>query len=67
MDKLIVKELIQNALNVESIYEELALLLTNDSKRSQLKADFKALHQLLLSGGNASINAAEKIQALLLK
>ncbi|MEY3921802.1 MAG: hypothetical protein RL634_1563 [Bacteroidota bacterium] len=67
MDKLIVKELIQNALNVESIYEELALLLTNDSKRSQLKTDFQALHQLLLSGGNASKNAAEKIQELLLK
>ncbi|MEY2595019.1 MAG: hypothetical protein RI965_291 [Bacteroidota bacterium] len=67
MDKLIVKELIQNALNAESIYEELALLLTNDSKRSQLKTDFQALHQLLLSGGNASKNAAEKIQALLIK
>ncbi len=67
MDKLIVKELIQNALNAESIYEELALLLTNDSKRSQLKTDFQALHQFLLSGGNASKNAAEKIQALLIK
>ena len=67
MDKLIVKELIQNALDVESICGEIELLLTNDSRRSQLKDDFQALHQLLLSGGNASKNAAEKIQKLLLK
>ena len=67
MDKSIVKELIQNDLNDESIVEELELLLTNHSKRTQLKSDYEALHQLLLSGGNASKNAAEKIQGLLLK
>ena len=65
MDKMVIKELIQDDMIPDNIEEELKSLLNNDSKRNQMKADFQALQQVLHSGGNASKNAAEKIQALL--
>ena len=67
MDKLVIKELIQHEMNSQNIEEELTSMLNNEFKRNQMKSDYHALYQLLLSGGNASKNAAEKIQALLLK
>lgn len=67
MNKLVIRELIQSQMNAENIAEALKDLLNNDSKRNQIKSDFQALHQLLLPGGIASKNAAEKIQGCLLK
>lgn len=67
MDKLVIKELIQHEMNPQNIEEELTSMLNNEFKRNQMKSDYHALYQLLLSGGNASKNAAEKIQAMLLK
>ena len=67
MGKLVIKELIQHDMNPQNIEEELTSILNNEFKRNQIKSDYHALYQLLLSGGNASKNAAEKIQALLLK
>ena len=67
MNKMVIKELIQQELTPENIANELGILLNNDEKKNQLKYDYDALHQQLLPGGNASINAAEKIQKLLFK
>ena len=67
MDKLVIKELIQHDMNPQNIEDELTSILNNEFKRNQMKSDYHALYQLLHSGGNASKNAAEKIQALLLK
>lgn len=61
MNKEVVKELIQDDLNVENLCSELKKLLTDDNKIAALQADYTSLAQLLHAGGNASSNAAEKI------
>lgn len=61
MDKLVVKELIQNDLTVEHCTEELQKLLSDTTKRQQLQTDYAQLTKLLLQGGNASENAAQEI------
>ena len=65
MDKLVVKELIQDELNVNNIVIELKTLLEDDNKIAALKKDYDALAALLHAGGNASANAAEKIYNLI--
>ncbi len=67
MDKEVVKELIQDELTVENLKRELNLLLTNETKQQQLKADYAALKALLSKGGHASANAADSIYAYLTK
>jgi lipid-A-disaccharide synthase len=61
MDKLVVKELIQQELTAENLQRELQELLTNENRRQQLKADYAALKQLLTRGGHASAKAAQRI------
>lgn len=61
MDKLVVKELIQDDLTPENLQKELDLLLNNPSRLEQLRADYKALKELLSQGGHASANAARSI------
>ncbi len=61
MDKEVVKELIQDDLNVQNIVAELTKLLTDKSKLAQLKADYTDLKDLLSKGGHASANAAKSI------
>ncbi len=61
MDKEVVKELIQDELNVENLTRELQLLLTNTIKQEQLKNDYTGLKNLLSRGGLASANAAKSI------
>jgi lipid-A-disaccharide synthase len=61
MDKEVVKELIQDDLNVDNLIAELKLLLNDSSKQKQLQEDYTALKQLLSQGGNASANAAKSI------
>ncbi|MBS1578993.1 MAG: lipid-A-disaccharide synthase [Bacteroidetes bacterium] len=58
MDKLVVKELIQNDLTVANIIKELSELLNNTIKQQQLQKDYADLKSLLSSGGNASAKAA---------
>jgi len=61
MDKLVVKELIQDELTPESLRRELEDLLHNQSRRQQLLDHYHALHDLLSQGGHASANAAASI------
>ncbi len=61
LDKLAVKELIQNDLTVNNLHLELQELLTNKQRRQQLQQDYSKLKQILSAGGNASANAAASI------
>ena len=61
LDKLAVKELIQNDLTVNNLHLELQELLTNEQRRQQLQQDYSKLKQILSAGGNASANAAASI------
>ena len=61
MNKEVVKELIQNDLTVENIKHELQDLLTNETRKQQIKNDYSDLKNLLSKGGNASANAAKII------
>jgi lipid-A-disaccharide synthase len=61
MDKLVVKELIQNDLTVENLTYELKQLLENPEREKQLKEDYAALKNILSLKGNASANAAKSI------
>ena len=65
MNKLVVKELIQQELTVENLHHELNELLTNAQRREQLKRDYAALRQLLGEGGDASAKAAHSISRFL--
>jgi lipid-A-disaccharide synthase len=61
MDKLVVKELIQDELTPENLRRELEDLLHNSIRRQQLQKDYQALKELLSQGGHASANAAASI------
>jgi lipid-A-disaccharide synthase len=61
MDKLVVKELIQDEMNVENLKKELNELLHNEARKKQLQADYAALKELLSQGGHASAKAAASI------
>jgi lipid-A-disaccharide synthase len=61
MDKLVVKELIQDQLTPDNLRLELEDLLYNQSRQQQLRQDYHALHDLLSQGGHASANAAASI------
>jgi len=61
MDRLVVKELIQNDLTVENLKHELHELLTNERRIAELKKDYAELKQILSEGGNASVKAARSI------
>lgn len=64
MDKVVVKELIQDDLTVENLVTELKKLLYDDAKKAQLQKDYKDLRDLLSAGGHASANAAKSIYEL---
>lgn len=61
MDKLVVKELIQENLKVENCVAELKKLLSDQEAGRQLQKDYAALRAKLSAGGNASENAASSI------
>ena len=65
MDKLVVKELIQNDLTVENLKRELTELLTDEKRIATLKIDYAALKNLLGQDGNASAKAAASISGFL--
>jgi len=61
MDKLVVKELIQEEMTSENIARELKVLLTDKAHQQQLQQNYKQLKDLLSKGGNASKKAANII------
>ncbi len=61
MDKLVVKELIQDDLTVDNLVTELKNLLENPAHKQQLQKDYADLKQLLSGGGDASATAAKSI------
>jgi lipid-A-disaccharide synthase len=61
MDKLVVKELIQDELTPENLRRELEDLLHNGARQQQLREDYQNLKELLSQGGHASANAAASI------
>jgi lipid-A-disaccharide synthase len=61
MDKLVVKELIQDELTPENLRNELTDLLNNPLRQQQLRKDYGDLKTLLSQGGHASANAARSI------
>ncbi len=61
MDKLVVKELIQDQLTPQNLQRELDDLLHNPTRQQQLAADYRDLKALLSQGGHASANAARSI------
>ena len=67
MDKLIVKELIQDELNVANLVKELNLILNDAVYQKKLKVDYQALYEKLSKGGHASDQAAKIITQFLAK
>ena len=65
MDKLVVKELIQQDMTVENLRHELQELLTNENRKAELQKDYTKLKQILSEGGNASSKAAKSIVTFL--
>lgn len=61
MDKPVVKELIQDELTADNLHRELEALLADNSRRQQLREDYRNLKELLSQGGHASANAAASI------
>jgi lipid-A-disaccharide synthase len=67
MDKLVVKELIQNDLTPKNLERELSAILTNETRIAEIKKDYAALKKLLSEGGDASAKAAKSIYVFLAK
>jgi lipid-A-disaccharide synthase len=67
MDRLVVKELIQNDLTAHNLKHELQELLKNEKRISEMKKDYAELKRILSAGGNASANAARSIIQFLSK
>jgi len=67
MNKLVVKELIQNELTPKNLEKELFTILTDENKISEIKKDYAALKNLLGEGGDASAKAAKSIYIFLAK
>lgn len=63
MDKEVVKELIQDEMNVKNLTGELGLLLNNAEKKQQIKSDYQELKSKLSAAGAASEKAAAIIIA----
>lgn len=61
MDKPVVKELIQNELNVKNVVTELKKILHDREKIQQIKKDYADLKHLLQKESNASARAAQEI------
>jgi lipid-A-disaccharide synthase len=65
MDKLVVKELLQDELTVDNLRKELNELLTDEQRLAMIKKDYGDLKELLSLGGNASAKAAQSIVSFL--
>jgi lipid-A-disaccharide synthase len=61
MDKMVVKELIQDDLTAANLKHELEELLQNENRQQQLQQDYTQLRNLLKQEGNASARAAKSV------
>jgi lipid-A-disaccharide synthase len=61
MDRLVVKELIQNDMTAGNLQTELKVLLGSKEKIETIKKDYAELKSVLSQGGNASAKAAASI------
>lgn len=61
MDRPVVKELIQDEMNVNNVKEELSKILKDQHVIARMKQDYAELKKLLREGGNASEKAAKII------
>jgi lipid-A-disaccharide synthase len=61
MDRLVVKELIQNDMTADNLQTELKDLLVSKEKIAAIKKDYAELKSALSQGGNASAKAAASI------
>jgi lipid-A-disaccharide synthase len=61
MDRPVVKELIQDEMNVKNIVAELKKLVSDNETKSRLQKEYAELRDILSQGGNASQKAAESI------
>ena len=61
MDRMIVRELIQDELTVRNLVTELNDLLHSDKRKAQLEKDYQELKSILSTGENASKNAALEV------
>jgi len=66
MDRLVVKELIQNDLTVENLRRELHELLTNEKRIAEIKKDYGELKGILSEGGTDSYQGASAKAARLI-
>jgi lipid-A-disaccharide synthase len=67
MDRLVVKELIQDDLTAHNLKHELQELLRNEKRVNEMKKDYADLKKVLSDGGNASAKAARSIVHFLSK
>jgi len=67
MDRPIVKELIQDELNIYNLRTELKKLLQDGPERDRIIKDYVELKSILQQGGNASSNAAESIYRFMME
>jgi lipid-A-disaccharide synthase len=65
MDKLVVKELLQEKLTVENLKNELYELLTNEERINEIKKNYASLKRILSKEGNTSVKAARSIISFL--
>ena len=65
MDRLVVKELIQDEMTAPNLLRELKALLQDEERRKQLAADYAELRSKLSEGGRASGKAAASIYTFL--
>ena len=61
MDKEVVKELIQEQMNVENVTRELTRILKDQDEINTMKDDYADLKKLLSEGGQASKKAAKSV------
>jgi lipid-A-disaccharide synthase len=65
MDRLVVKELIQNDMTAVNLQTELKDILVSKEKIAAIKKDYAELKSVLSQGGNASAKAAASITSFL--
>ncbi|MBP6588827.1 MAG: lipid-A-disaccharide synthase [Chitinophagaceae bacterium] len=65
MDRLVVKELIQDEMNVSRLTEALKDLLQDEQQRRELTVAYTQLREMLVAGGKASAQAATLISRFL--
>jgi lipid-A-disaccharide synthase len=65
MEKQVVKELIQDEMNENTLYKELNLLLNNNDYTNTMKMQYTLLRNMLTQKGSASQSAAKEILQML--